>query len=111
MRSGTLRHRVAIQAVTKGQGGFKQATETWATVRTVWAAWETPTGREAIAAGQLQPSLTHAFRLRRPGLTLTPRHRLSVDGRIFHITACYDGANRGREVLVTATEAPASGAI
>jgi SPP1 family predicted phage head-tail adaptor len=109
MRSGTLRHRVAIQAVTKGQGGFKQPTETWATVRTVWAAWETPTGREAISANQLSAQLTHAFRLRRPGLTLTPRHRLKIGPRIFAITACYDGANRGREVLVTATETPADG--
>ena len=51
-----LRHRIALQRRVAGVDAAGQASETWVTVDTVWAAVVPLRGREWFAAGQEQGS-------------------------------------------------------
>lgn len=93
MRAGDLRHRVTIQAPAEGRDSMGAVTSTWGDVATVWAAVEPLSGREYLAAGQMQHQVTTRIRMRyRDGITTKMRVKhgesyydiqgvINIDGR------------------------------
>lgn len=98
MRAGTLRHRVAIQRLTQGVDAYGGATETWATVATVWASVESVTGREYFAGAQVQSEVTTKVRIRyRSGIV--PTMRVVHASRVMEVQAVLPDA-RSKELLL-----------
>lgn len=66
MQAGTLRHRVAIQALTHTQNEYGEPVETWAAVGTVWAEVRAAAGAERFVSGadQEQATITHMVTMR-----------------------------------------------
>lgn len=85
MRAGQLRHRGTIQSEQRtedGYGGFNPPT--WADVCTDWMSIEPLSGQEAVAARQLQDTVTHKIAMRyRSGIT--PAMRVKFGSRLFNI--------------------------
>lgn len=101
---GKLRHRVAIQAVTRTQAANGEVSEAWADVATVWAFVEPVTSREIYAAQQAQVSVTHRVTLRyRSDLTVTG-HRLAFNGRYLAISGLRNVEERNSWLQVDCLE-------
>lgn len=87
MRSGKLRHRVALQQLLQTQDPVTgELSDDWVTVATVWAAVEPLSAREFIAAQAGQSEITARVTIRhRPGIDGTMRlvHR----GQVYNIHA------------------------
>lgn len=67
-----LTQRVRIEYRVKS--GTREVTYTWALLVEVWAQWIPLRTRDQFAAGQVQPSITGRFRIRRrSGLDSTMR--------------------------------------
>lgn len=67
-----LTQRVRIERRVKG--GTREVTYTWTLEVEVWAQWLPLRTRDMFAAGQVQPSITGRFRIRRrAGLDSTMR--------------------------------------
>jgi SPP1 family predicted phage head-tail adaptor len=97
MRAGKLRHQVSVQSATDTTDGRGSTTQSWSTVTTVWASVEPISGRELLRGDQVAADVTHRVRLRAPGLTLTPRHRLLFGSRHLAIDRVINVEERGEE--------------
>lgn len=100
---GKMRHRVTIQQQSQAQDSHGQETEVWADVETVWASVRPVSGREFFAASGERSDITHEILLRYEP-TLTPRHRIVYDGRIFDVVAVLNSDERDRFLDVKAIE-------
>lgn len=104
MRSGRLRHRIAIQAVTESRdANTGEVSESWATAATVWGAITPTSGGETWRNLQVQPTTTHVVEIRHYS-GLTPRHRLQYDSRTLEIMHVTNVEERGRTMLVQCKE-------
>lgn len=81
--SGELRHRVQVQKCTTPRDNSGSFTETWTTVKTVYAKVEPLTGREFYNARQVVADVTHKITMRFTGLA--PDDRLKHSGRVYDI--------------------------
>ncbi|MCE8002149.1 phage head closure protein [Billgrantia ethanolica] len=100
MRTGELRYRVEIQALTTVQdpetGGM---IEDWAAVGEEWASIEGIHGREFLAASATQAETTFRVVMRhRPDLDATMR--LEYEGERYQIKAILPDKRRRRLVLM-----------
>lgn len=69
MRTGRLRHRIAIQQAAETQNDFGEVVKSWYNIAEVWAAIEPLSGREYLEAKQLDAALTSRIRIRHlPGV-------------------------------------------
>lgn len=103
MNSGSLRHRVTIQSLTKtsdGTGGF---TETWTDAATVWAEVTPLKGFERYAAQQIRAQLSYRVRLRFRN-DVTSDMRLIHKGKILTIQAVINVNGRNRELELLCSE-------
>ena len=93
MRAGNLRHRIAIQTNTPSVDAYGQPVEGWATVATVWAEVVMLSGRELMAAQQVESQASVRVTIRRRDVDA--RQRVSWDGRLFGVEAIiHDDSNR-----------------
>lgn len=83
LRAGTLRHRITIQARTKGQDAVGQPVDIWEDVAQVWANARHLSGTESIKAASDVSVVRASFRI---------RHRSGINAgmRILHAGAVYD---------------------
>ncbi|MEG6510095.1 phage head closure protein [Methyloligella sp. 2.7D] len=92
-RTGALRHRLSLQALSRvsdGGGGF---TESWEEVTQLWAAIRPVSGDEAPRAGRLEGRLSHVITLRyRDGVS--PAMRFAHGLRVFEILSVVDVEER-----------------
>jgi len=108
IRSGDLRDRVTLQNKVIGQSPTGQPTETWVDAFSAWADMDPLTGRELIAAQQVQSSVTHNCTMRYRKEFANPKAvtnmRLVYEGRFFNIHACMDQDSRKRAVVLQIEE-------
>lgn len=64
MQSGRLRHRVVIQSVSEAQNSVGEIIETWGTFATVWARIDPLSGRQLLAANQLDEPVAARMKMR-----------------------------------------------
>ena len=104
MRTGRLRKRIEIQALTTAQDGYGEPVETWTTAATVWGEL-TPSmraTREAFAGVSQQRAarLTMEARIRWLGGLSPSSTRLRCDGKVYEVEAVMDPDGRKRELLL-----------
>lgn len=103
MRSGLLRHKITIQRGTETQNSFNEPIVSWSTFAQRYAELLPQTGREFIAARQIVPELQHLIRLRWLA-GVTPKMRVTMDGRVFDILAGIDLDGRNTELHLACRE-------
>lgn len=109
MRAGRLRHVVQLQRNSPvASNSLNEPTDNWITLATVRAAIEPLSGKEFIAAQQVQSDLTHRITIRYfAGLTSKDRLSWTENGvtRLFDIKAPpIDREERHREMALMCTE-------
>ncbi|MCA9312662.1 MAG: phage head closure protein [Phycisphaerales bacterium] len=104
---GKLRHRVTVQRATEERDSYGQPVQTWSDIGRVWARIRPLSGREYIAARQVQADLTHEVTIR-PFDGLTPKDRLEFtrnnSTRVLNIDSIADDEERGRFVILRCIE-------
>ena len=104
MNPGRLKHRITIQAQSDtAYSELGQPTENFTTQATVWGEIIPMSGREAYYAKQVQPDVTHKITIR-GGQTVTPKHRLSHESRIFNVLSSTREDERTRYMIIMAQE-------
>lgn len=95
-------HDVGAKNATSGQ-----QEEQWEILMAdVWCRIHPLSGREFIAAQQLVTNITHQLRTRyNPELTLHPRLRARIGGRVLHIAHVLNVEERNVELEMLCTEA------
>jgi len=97
--AGKLRERVAWQQATETRNSLGETIVSWATFSTVWASVEGVTAREALAAGQMDVTITHKVRMRH--LTgLTQQMRGLWRGRVLEIVSLLEHGNRSEHEAI-----------
>jgi len=97
MRAGNLRHRLQIQTASETRGTQGSVSRTWQTDETVWGSIEPLSGRELLAAQQVDSEITHRVIVRGyPGLTSASR--LKHGARILKIKSILNKEERGEEM-------------
>ena len=78
MRSGTLRHKIYLQAQTDTSDGMGSFTVTWTDVYSCRASIWTLNARERLDSMKLEVSADHRIRIRHPKaiLEVTEKHRV-----------------------------------
>lgn len=103
---GSLRKRIAVLQRSDTQSLSGAMIPSWPTYVTLWGEITSPTGRELMAAQQVQANISHTVTLRWPGAsyTITPSMRLSYKGRFFDINAILNEDERNRTLTLLCTE-------
>jgi SPP1 family predicted phage head-tail adaptor len=105
LAAGRLNKLVTIQRNTPTQDGEGGPVDSWAMHKTVWASVEPLLGQERLLAQQVTATLSHKFRWRTVDApAVTPRDRISWDGRYFDIHQVLDVREAGEETVVLAGE-------
>lgn len=104
MRTGLLRHRVEIQALTVTEDEIGNQVEEWVKVAEAWAAIEPIQGNEKLTAAYMQAETTHKVTMRPPGIEITPAHRIIFGSRIFEIESVINVEERNRELVLMCVE-------
>jgi len=103
MRSGRLRHFVAVEKPVLQTGEDGGTSDTWEVVFEEWAAIEPMRGREYFQAAAAQSEVDTLITMRyRDGVKA--RMRVNYNGRHFDIQAVKDIQLRGREMQIMAKE-------
>ena len=103
MRIGSLRHYVTLRTYTKSRDAYGAEVETWEDFASTWASVEPLIGREYLAAKQVSAEVTHKIRMRyMPGVL--PTMTIVWGDREFEIVSVLNVEERGREILIMATE-------
>ena len=100
MNPGQLGQRVTVERKSGGRDAWGQPLpDTWTPLVTVWASVAPLTGREYMAAGAMQSSVTTRIRMRyRPGIT--PADRVMHEGRAYGIESVIDIRSQRRELVL-----------
>jgi len=95
MQIGKLRHKVYLKSNTTSQNDYGEATDSWSTDSTVWAAIEPLRGRELLHAQQISAEVTYKITIRYTS-TVTPDDRVvkADDSRIFEIVSVINPEER-----------------
>lgn len=106
MRAGRLRHRVTIQQPAETRDADGAVIESWNTYAVRSASVEPKTGRERWVSDQRFAEVDYLVRLRYDSVAvaITPKMRVSYDGRIFNITAVIHVNERRREIHLMCQE-------
>jgi len=102
--AGVLRHRIQIQSESNARDANGGVIKSWNTVATRWGKIRPLSGRELIAAEQVDSRVTHEITIRYyPGLTSL--FRLVHDSRVFNISSPpRDIDERKKVMILQATE-------
>jgi SPP1 family predicted phage head-tail adaptor len=102
-KPAALKHRLALQALSRvsdGQGGH---TESWATEATLWGAIEPVKGYERYQAQQVQTPVTHKITVRYRG-GVTTKKRFLFGSRVFDIKEVLNENEDNRYLVIRALE-------
>ena len=104
--TGQRRTLIAVQANTPAADGHGQMQPGWSTVATLWGYVRPATGREVAVAGQQQGTVSRVVETRWPGalVTVTPLHRLVVNGSVYSITWVDNPGQRNKDLYIGCTE-------
>ena len=106
MRSGSLRHTIAIQVETEtsdGMGGFLLTWNDVSGLSSVSAAIWPLTAKESLDAMKLELQVTHKIRIRyRSGITA--KNRIKFGTRYFNIISLINFEERGKQLDMLALE-------
>ncbi len=82
MRSSDLTERIYLQRATEAQTATGYPLKTWSTLQLVWAAVETPTGRETFTSDRELSQVPVAIRIRRSKdvMSLQAKDRALISG-------------------------------
>jgi SPP1 family predicted phage head-tail adaptor len=81
---GKLDRRITIEQATQGVGPFGEPVETWAALATVWANAYAGSGKEFVAARQINAEVSMQFQIRWIA-DLSTTMRILYDGKYFDI--------------------------
>lgn len=101
--AGLLRHRIVLQAETNTKDSIGGITKGYSDLATVWARIRAISGRELIAAQQVDSRVSHEITIRHFN-GLTPLHRIKFGTRIFNIESVRDIEERGKKQIIQASE-------
>jgi SPP1 family predicted phage head-tail adaptor len=110
MQSGALRYRVTIQQQATSRSTMGSEQPTWTTFAQTWAGFEPLSGRELLAAKQVQGEDTTRITIRyMAGINPKMRvifldRRQSNKTRIFDITSITNTGERNREIVMLCIE-------
>jgi SPP1 family predicted phage head-tail adaptor len=104
MRAGSLPHRVTHQRLTETADTFGEMIQTWGNLGTYWAGIRGLSAREAEIAGQLQTRATHTITMRDVRASITPKDRLTFEGRVFGVEHVQNIEEAGKELRIMVTE-------
>lgn len=105
VRGGTLNRSINIQSRTTGKDSFGGQTQTWTTLKTVYALIEALSGSERAAAMSYSTDVSHRVTVRYDALWSDPRavatYRIQYGTRLFNIEAAMnvDEANKVIELI------------
>lgn len=103
MRSGPLRHRVAIEQATETQDAYGEPDVTWSTFVETWASVDPITSREYFSAQRENAEITHRVRMRyRPNIT--HKMRVKWGARVFDIRSIINANSRNRSLELLCVE-------
>ena len=101
---GVRRVPISYQTATWSVTSTNQPLPAWTTQGTYFCEIRTPTGREALNAGQMKAELTHVLITRYPGFDFSPEGRFVNGSYIYNILWVGNVDARNREVMIYATE-------
>lgn len=106
MIPGTMRRRITIQNSTPTQNTSGDMVPSWGTYYTCWAEIQPATGRELMAAAQVQANISHTITIRWPGTsyTISPSMRVLYKSRYFDIQAVINLDERNRTLQLLCLE-------
>jgi len=100
---GDMRKRIELQAPTDSIDAYGQATRTWATYATVYAAVVPSSGSESAVADIMQVTQTHTITIRyRSDVAAT--HRAVYGSRHLNFVFLRNIDERNQWIEITATE-------
>lgn len=103
MEAGKLRHRVTVQTATETRDASGEPIRGWADTATVWASIDPVSGREMLAAGQVNAEAVVRVRMRYRALTTA--QRLKWGSRVFDVVSVNNWNERDHELEVMCREA------
>lgn len=106
MDIGFLRRKIIFQQQASAQNTRGEMVPTWTTYYTCRAGIEPLTGRELLAAMQVQADISHRVTIRWPGATVTldPSMRILFGTRYFDINSILNTEERNRTLELLCTE-------
>ena len=105
MQSGRLRERVTIQQQSITRDSYGGEVINWTTFASVWASVLPAASGERFIRGAVQElaKITHTVRIRyRAGIT--PKMRISWDGRLLYVQTITDPTGRRAELVLMCEE-------
>lgn len=86
MQIGKLRHQIELQAKSEPESldGYGEPTESWTTLKTVWASIEPASGKQLFVAQQVAAEVSHVVTIRHYD-GLSPLNRAKFGARIFAV--------------------------
>ena len=105
MKSGRLRHRIAVQKPGIEKDDYGSATQApWEDIFTSWAEIKPMTGRERWANEHTINNATHSIRIRYRN-NVTPEMRVLHGSKVYQITGIpIDPDERRKELILTCVE-------
>ena len=107
-KSGDLRRSIQIQQRSATIDSVGGQSTTWTTVATVWADIQPLSGRELMAAQEVQAEVSHTISIRYQPLFSDPKAmaamRVLYGTRIFNISASMNVDERNRLITLMANE-------
>lgn len=105
---GEMRNRIVLQSLGGSTDAGGGQTTSYSTATTVWAKVENVSGNEGMFGDQLRETSNYKFTIRYYS-SLTEKHRISYNSKLFNITHVKD-VMEGRKKLqvISATEGVAT---
>lgn len=103
MHVGDLRQRITIQQLGSGQDTDGSPNGTWTDFATVWAEVKPLSGREKLAAQQVEAEVTHAVTIRYCA-GVVPKMKILFGAREFNIRNVLNTDEQNVEMRILATE-------
>ena len=98
-----LNKRIVLERRGTTQGTTGQVLENWAAFASVWASVKPIAGREYFNASGERAEISHEIRIRH-GVTVKPKDRAKLDGRIFDIRSVLNENEQNRTLILMAVE-------
>lgn len=101
--AGAMQNRIAIQALTDTVTASGGTSDTWTTVKTVWARVEPIAGREYFREQALHGDTTHRVTMRYQK-DVTRKHRVLHKGRAFDVLSVINREELGIDTILLCKE-------
>lgn len=107
MKAGDLDRRIVVERFTATTNAINEQVKTWATLATLYAAYEPLSDGEMIAAGELGAHQMARFTVRWSATAsgITPADRLTFGGSTWNIKGAKEAVKHGRRRFIEITAA------